>query len=51
MASKTKTAMETEVSPVVSTNSDLSSPEEDKFMLTPLSLEFDPLSWKLEEKK
>jgi hypothetical protein len=50
MASKTKKAMETEVSPVVSTNSDLSSPEEDKFTLTPLSLEFDPLSWKLEEK-
>jgi hypothetical protein len=48
-SSNKKTVMETEVSPVVSTNSDLSSPEEDKLILTPLSLEFDPLSWKLEE--
>ena len=48
-----KAVMATEVSPVVSTsNSDpLSSPEEDKCLLTPLSLEFDPLSWKLDENK
>ena len=52
MSSNGEKAVAAEVSPVVSTSSSdpLSSPEEDKCILTPLSLEFDPLSWKLDDK-